>query len=205
MGLKGITIYREGSREGILETTKVIKEAPEAQPMESHEEESSSNNGQFTPPAPDEDDEGFIRPRLMSGTTIKMKLVEGSLYLTANRNGNIKEVFITLGRHGSAAKAEAEALGRIISLYLQSGGDVRRVITSLRGIKSASVSWDNGIKLESIPDTVSKALEIIVNGGKPVTNPAPFKGEMCPDCKEQTLIEEGGCNICKNCGYSQCG
>jgi ribonucleoside-diphosphate reductase alpha chain len=189
MGCKGMTIYREGSREGILETTKVAKK----------EEQAAGE---------------FDRPRLMEGRTLKLKLPQGGIYLTANIvNGEPKEVFVTLGKSGGDEKADAEALGRLISLYLQHGGDVRNVISTLKGIKGKYVSWDDGIQLQSIPDAVAKALELLVTNRvakdssirlmegeqQPIT-----RGATCPDCHESTLIFENGCYRCSSCGYSKC-
>ncbi len=193
LGCKGITIYREGSREGILETEKVAKkvEAPKA-------------------PA------SFERPKMMEGRTLKLKLPQGSIYLTANLvDGEIKEVFVTLGKSGADENADAAALGRLISLYLQHGGDVKSVIGTLKGIKGKYVSWDEGTQLQSIPDAIGKALEILTlnhvvkESGFPeeenMTGPGGKKqGATCPDCHESTLIFEGGCYKCTSCGYSKC-
>ncbi|MDG7016431.1 MAG: hypothetical protein JRM82_03545, partial [Nitrososphaerota archaeon] len=141
MGCKGMTIYREGSREGILETEKVAKK-----------EEAVAQQGM-----------SFDRPRAMEGRTLKLKLPQGGIYVTANMVGSEpKEVFVTLGKSGGDEKADAEALGRLISLYLQHGGDVRNVISTLKGIKGKYVSWDDGVQLQSIPDAVAKALELLV-------------------------------------------
>jgi ribonucleoside-diphosphate reductase alpha chain len=189
MGCKGITVYREGSREGILETEKVTKrvEAPKA---------------------------NFERPRLMEGKTLKLKLPQGGLYLTANLvNGELKEVFVTLGKSGGDEKADAEALGRLISLYLQHGGDIKSVISTLKGIKGKYVSWDEGTQLLSIPDAISKALELltlnhVVKESEIIQASAAGNksstGGMCPDCHESSLIYENGCYKCVNCGYSKC-
>jgi ribonucleoside-diphosphate reductase alpha chain len=185
MGCKGITVYREGSREGILETEKVTKKAevPRAQ---------------------------FERPRLMEGRTLKLKLPQGGLYLTANlNNGDLKEVFVTLGKSGGDEKADAEALGRLISLYLQHGGDIKSVISTLKGIKGKYVSWDEGTQLQSIPDAIAKALELLTlnhvvkeSGFPPSARKSD--GGTCPDCHESTLIFENGCYHCNSCGYSKC-
>ena len=191
MGCKGITVYREGSREGILETEKVTKkaEAPKT---------------------------SFERPRMMEGRTLKLKLPQGGLYLTANLvNGDLKEVFVTLGKSGGDEKADAEALGRLISLYLQHGGDIKQVISTLKGIKGKYVSWDEGTQLQSIPDAIAKALELITLNHVvkeaeaptvPVSSPEGRKtgGATCPDCHESSLIFESGCYKCTNCGYSKC-
>ena len=186
MGCKGITVYREGSREGILETEKVAKkmEAPKAV---------------------------FERPRLMEGRTLKLRLPQGALYLTANLvNGELKEVFVTLGKSGGDEKADAEALGRLISLYLQHGGDVKSVISTLKGIKGKYVSWDEGTQLQSIPDAIGKALELLTlnhvtkESGFPSEGKLSSMGGTCPDCHESTLIFENGCYHCGSCGYSKC-
>ncbi len=186
MGCKGITVYREGSREGILETEKVAKkaEAPKA---------------------------SFERPKLMEGRTLKLRLPQGGLYLTGNLvNGELKEVFVTLGKSGGDEKADAEALGRLISLYLQHGGDIKSVISTLKGIKGKYVSWDEGVQLQSIPDAIGKALEILTlnhvvkESDIPQQGKAAPMGGTCPDCHESTLVFENGCYHCNSCGYSKC-
>ena len=185
-GCKGITVYREGSREGILETEKVAKKT-ETPRME------------------------FERPRLMEGRTLKLRLPQGGLYLTANLdNGELKEVFVTLGKSGGDEKADAEALGRLISLYLQHGGDVKSIISTLKGIKGKYVSWDEGIQLQSIPDAIAKALELLTlnhvvrESGFPTEGNPKSLGGTCPNCHENTLIFENGCFHCGSCGYSKC-
>ena len=191
LGCKGITVYREGSREGILETEKVVKkvEAPRT-------------------PA------GFERPKVMEGRTLKLKLPQGSIYLTANLvEGEIKEVFVTLGKSGADENADAAALGRLISLYLQHGGDIKNVIGTLKGIKGKYVSWDEGTQLQSIPDAIAKALELLTLnhvvkesdfGEAQNRSAAAGSTGTCPDCHENTLVFENGCYHCNSCGYSKC-
>ena len=186
MGCKGITVYREGSREGILETASVAKKA-EAKAHVS-----------------------FERPKVMEGRTLKLKLPQGSIYLTANlTDGSIREVFVTLGKSGADENADAAALGRLISLYLQHGGDIKNVISTLKGIKGKYVSWDEGTQLQSIPDAIAKALEILTLNH--VVKESSFHGEAgkkgtgtCPDCHENSLVFENGCYHCNSCGYSKC-
>jgi ribonucleoside-diphosphate reductase alpha chain len=189
MGCKGITVYREGSREGILETEKVAKKVEQPK-------------GEFS------------RPRMMEGRTLKLRLPQGGLYLTANMvEGELKEVFVTLGKSGGDEKADAEAIGRLISLYLQHGGDIKNAISTLKGIKGKYVSWDEGTQLQSIPDAIAKALEILTmnhvvkEAEGPVTASGVSKeirGTTCPDCHENTLIFTNGCYHCNSCGYSKC-
>lgn len=180
-GCKGITVYREGAREGILLT---------------NEEAASQKSGTNAKP------HKFERPKVLTGHTVKMKLPQGSLYVTANKNGDdiIRETFVTLGKSGGDEKADAEALGRLISLYLQHGGKVHEVIQTLKGIQGRDVSWDNGQQLLSVPDAVAKALASL--SGTTVEKEQEFK--HCPDCGEAGLIFENGCYRCQECGYSKC-
>lgn len=183
LGCKGITVYREGSREGILETEKVGRKEQRATPAE------------------------FDRPRVMVGNTIKFKLPQGGLYVTANIEADrIEEVFVTLGKSGGDEKADTEAIGRLISLYLQEGGDVKNIISTLKGIRGKYVSWDDGVQVLSTPDAVAKALELLVEKSlaKQPSQPMLQGAAPCPDCHESSLIFESGCYKCANCGYSKC-
>ncbi len=181
-GCKGITVYREGAREGILLT---------------NEEASSQKSGMGAQKAK------FERPTILTGHTMKMKIPQGSLYVTANKNGDdvIRETFVTLGKSGGDEKADAEAIGRLISLYLQHGGSIQEVIHTLKGIQGRDVSWDNGQQLLSVPDAVAKALANL--SGTVVESKPELK--HCPDCGESSLIYEAGCFRCASCGYSKCG
>lgn len=145
----------------------------------------------------------FERPTVLTGHTIKMKLPQGSLYVTANKNGDevIRETFVTLGKSGGDEKADAEAIGRLISLYLQHGGNIQEVIHTLKGIQGRDVAWDNGQQLLSVPDAVAKALANL--SGMTVESKPELK--HCPDCGESSLIYENGCFRCASCGYSKCG
>ncbi|MCX8028516.1 MAG: adenosylcobalamin-dependent ribonucleoside-diphosphate reductase [Brevinematales bacterium] len=213
LGCKGITVYREGSREGVLITEDKNKKKETSEKKE------------------------FKRPRILTGETIKFRLPQGALYVTVNRDsdGVIKEVFINIGKSGGNEKADAEAIGRLISIYLQDGGSIDTVIKQLEGIKGDETFWDQGVALHSIPDAVAKALAIIhrneyeerlksselvsdetkntkekvkldnTNGsnGKGVSG-VNLRMEKCPSCEERTLVYENGCYVCKSCGYTKC-
>jgi ribonucleoside-diphosphate reductase alpha chain len=120
---------------------------------------------------------------------------------------------VTLGKSGGDEKADAEALGRLISLYLQHGGDIESVISTLKGIKGKYVSWDEGTQLLSIPDAIAKALELLTLNHVVKESSIPIEpegmgfiseGATCPDCHESALVFENGCYHCSNCGYSKC-
>jgi ribonucleoside-diphosphate reductase alpha chain len=198
LGCKGITIYREGSREGILETANVEKKKEGA---------AKDTKQQQQPQQEARAPAVFERPKVMTGRTLKLKLPQGGLYVTANSDevGALKEVFVTLGKLGGDEKADAEAIGRLISLYLQHGGDIQSVVRMLKGIRGKYVSWEEGVQLLSIPDAVAKALEVLTAGKVNKESSIPvMRGGTCPDCNENAIIFESGCYKCTNCGYSKC-
>ena len=221
-GCKGITVYREGSREGILITDEqqAKNKAPaqeqipqEMQPMTVRE---------------------WTRDRLLTGQTMKVKLQEGSLYVTANFDStSMREVFINLGKTGSEEKSYTEAIGRLASRYLQLGGNVEGIVESLKGIKSSSsITWDKGMKFYSVPDAIAKSLEVMAGivgpstaaallkndaqvvgpidgkqvsmSSKGVHEGGKIKPDRCPSCKEDTLVNENGCFTCMACSYTKC-
>ncbi|MDE1846889.1 MAG: adenosylcobalamin-dependent ribonucleoside-diphosphate reductase [Candidatus Micrarchaeota archaeon] len=204
-GCKGITVYREGSREGILITDDKQKEI-------------SKEKGVTEPP------KVWARPKTMIGETVTFRLPNGAIYITINSDAHgPKEIFVMLGKTGSDDSSYSQAIGRLSSLYLQQGGDAQDLIKSLKGIQGRSATWDHGIQLLSVPDAVAKAIEAVVNRahqaqiGKPaqVTIPQPqaviaTNGSQlgvldCPKCSEHTLVSENGCDHCQSCGYSRCG
>jgi ribonucleoside-diphosphate reductase alpha chain len=191
-GCKGITVYREGSREGILLTEEMNRRKSSGGQVGGGEES----------PRLQSVSKMFQRPKILSGQTIKLKLAQGSIFITVNRNGDnlIREVFVTLGKSGGDEKADAEAIGRLISLYLQHGGDLKEVIHTLKGIQGRDVTWDEGMQLMSIPDAVAKALEKL--SGTFVEVEPQFR--HCPECGESSLIYENGCYRCVSCGWSKC-
>ncbi|MGI0134932.1 MAG: hypothetical protein ACREBW_08260, partial [Candidatus Micrarchaeaceae archaeon] len=215
-GCKGITVYREGSREGILITEEELKKKQQAA---GSDRLASSDD--------------WKRPQVLTGRTIKFEVPQGTLYLTANMdNEAVREVFITLGRAGSDEKSYTEAIGKLMSKYLQQGGDIKEVIASLKGIRSNSVTWEHGLRLYSVPDAIAKALEMAIGqsslamGVSPATltdhaakkevkevkvalnkglslNKEAHMGS-CPKCSEHTLKNENGCVSCLSCGYTKC-
>ena len=207
-GCKGITVYREGSRQGVLTVDEQPK-APEAKPE-----------------APKEK---WKRPLALIGKTVKLKIQQESLYVTSSfdEEAKIREVFINMGNTGSQEKSYTEAIGKLISEYLQlNGGDIKVVIDSLKGIRATdSLSYDRGLKLYSVPDAIAKALEITLGITNFKTTPLSEHGKetgdgrqlgvkasgdkevkpsKCKECGENMLVYESGCYTCKNCGYTKC-
>lgn len=184
-GLKGITIYRDKSRE--------------AQPL---------STGPAEKPA-----EGVLAPRkrskITSGITERVTTGCGYLYVTVNSDEQgICEVFSTLGKAGGCASAQLEATCRLISLALRSGIDVAKVVRQLRGIRCPSIAWEEGKSILSCGDAIASVLEKHTTGydGKPKLEDyglAKNLAGQCPDCGNLLVYQEG-CFICPSCGYTKC-
>ncbi len=213
-GCKGVTIYRDGSRDsqvlniGGVNADKAQAEAPVAY---GHIE-----------PRP--------RPAMTRGITERMRIGCGSLYVTVNYDDSgICEVFTSTGKAGGCP-SQSEATARLVSIALRSGISVREVIDQLRGIRCPSTIRQTGMQCTSCPDAIARVLTkvsaFLNDGGstadmpasEPVlgvqaaktpipAGPAPAAekpGAVCPECGG-VLEHESGCAICRGCGYSKCG
>ena len=101
------------------------------------------------------------RPAMLRGRTLKLNSPLGDLYVTINEDegGRPFEVFCTLGKAGGAATADAEAVGRLISLALRSGIPVSAVKDQLRGVSSDRAVGVGPNKVLSLPDAIGQAIE----------------------------------------------
>ncbi|MDP2917750.1 MAG: vitamin B12-dependent ribonucleotide reductase [Dehalococcoidia bacterium] len=191
-GLKGITIYRDGSREGQVLTTGKEQKKAEAVAV-------SAGVG--------------LKPRKRAkqtrGVTEKVTTGCGSLYVTVNSDDQgICEVFSTLGKAGGCASAQLEATSRLISLALRSGINVESVVKQLRGIRCPSIAWEEGKSVLSCADAIGSVLEKFITNGdsKPRMQDYGLAKNMagqCPDCGNLLVFQEG-CFICPSCGYTKC-
>lgn len=190
LGCKGVTIYRDGSRDAQVLTVSVKDKAP-VRPQ---------------------DIEPRKRPDVTYGKTIKMKTGCGNLYVTVNEDvEGICEVFAAMGKSGGCASAQSEAISRLVSTALRAHVKPEAIVKHLRGTRCPAPAWQEGGIVMSCPDAIGIALEKYIHdknnkGGKFVfknTSGQKMLGEMCPECGT-TLEHEGGCNVCRVCGYSKC-
>jgi ribonucleoside-diphosphate reductase alpha chain len=207
LGVKGVTVYRDGSRdEQVLNIGKVNrKEGTE----ESAEVEKQARIEPLRTPRP--------RPAVTRGTTQRLETGCGKLYVTINEDENgLCEVFTQMGKSGGCTASQSEALARLISLALRSGIDVKMIIKQLRGIRCPSPLWQPGGAILSCPDAIAKALERYVESKENLAKPAAQqttqkqnrvdKGDVCPECPECGAMVDyaEGCVVCRSCGYSRC-
>jgi ribonucleoside-diphosphate reductase alpha chain len=217
LGCKGVTVYRDKSRdEQVLNIGGVNAKAG------AQEREASPSPGPepFVTPRP--------RPDTLIGVTKEIKTSCGKLYVTINRDEKgIFEVFNQMGKAGGCAASQSEAIGRLASLALRSGVQPGMIVKQLKGISCHLPSWggNGGGKILSCADAVSKAIEWYLENfeamfpgfPKPVTEAARPEAKKashsaweeeiargaCPDCGSQVERQEG-CLKCRSCGFSEC-
>ena len=196
LGCKGITVYRDGSREdqvlssGIKMTVSEGKVAPRS------------------------------RPDITYGLTQRLETGCGHMYVTINSDElGPCEVFIQMGKVGGCASAQLEAIARLSSLSLRSNINLEAIIRQLKGIRCPSPMWHNGTLITSCGDAVGQALENFLKNNnnlkaeslnietvveKHIDEPGAKSAiYVCPDCGS-TVEHLEGCLKCPVCGWSKC-
>ena len=187
-GLKGITIYRSGSRP--VQVLSLKKEKEGAGAAETIMQ--VGTNGKIAPRP---------RPLKTHGITERVRTGCGNLYVTVNWDDkDICEVFAQMGKTGGCAACQIEAESRLISLALRSGIRVQSIVTQLAGIRCPSPIWHKGSQILSCPDAIAKVLASASGLEIEKANPAFMS---CPECGS-VLEPEGGCFLCRSCGFSKC-
>jgi len=203
LGCKGVTVYRDRSRDGQVLNIGEVKRAGERAPEKG------------ITPRP--------RPAETTGSTQKSGTGCGNLYITINSDeAGMCELFATMGKSGGCAASQIEAIGRLTSLALRAGVDPDSIVKQLKGIRCPSPLLGRGGMTYSCADAIGKAVEKASRkaGGAEPVEAAPSEVTLdtfathtnghsnvvgaCPDCGGP-LRHEAGCMVCKFCGYSKCG
>ncbi len=175
---KGVTVYRDGSRDNQVLSTGATEQAKQTREQatsdrrrigelegttaELHHEIERLRKQLFEAEAENLQRRAKrARPDKLRGTTIRKETPLGTMFLniTEDDRGQPFEVFITLGKAGGAATADAEAMGRLISLALRSGIPLPSIHRQLRGISSDRAVGLGPNKVLSVPDAIGIALE----------------------------------------------
>ncbi|MCD7938038.1 MAG: adenosylcobalamin-dependent ribonucleoside-diphosphate reductase [Tannerellaceae bacterium] len=218
-GCKGCTVYRDGSRSGVLLSTDKGKKKDDCNCMEPpvivskrpRELEADvvkfQNNREkwiafvgllngrpyeiFTGLA--DDDEGIMLPKnVVKGTIIKSYDDDGQKHYDFQFK-NKRGYKMTIEGLDGKFNPEFWNYAKLISGVLRYGMPIDQVIKLVQGmeLKDESINtWKNGVE---------RALK------KYLPNGTEAKGQTCPNCGLETLIYQEGCLICKNCGASRCG
>ena len=205
LGCKGVTIYRDGSREEqVLNISNSKKNDLKT--------EDPVRDKKHVAPRP--------RPVVTTGTTSKVTTGCGNLYVTINVDDNNMpfEVFVQMGKSGGCAASQLEAVARLVSLALRSGVENKKIIDQLKGIRCPSPSWGKSGRIFSCADAVARVLELRLGNGQMHHKEEDLEHRsphtmiedklanvvgVCPDCGA-ALRHEEGCVVCRSCGYSKC-
>ncbi len=195
LGCKGVTVYRDGSREN-----QVLTYGPAP----------AATEGKVAPRS---------RPEVTRGVTQRLETGCGHMYVTINSDDQgACEVFVQMGKVGGCASAQLEAIARLSSLALRSAVNLESIVRQLKGIRCQSPMWHKGTMITSCGDAVGQALEAFLanysSGGiKSVEFNAAEGTESdlkrcirvatCPDCGS-TVEHLEGCLKCPSCGWSKC-
>lgn len=257
---KGVTIYRDGSREMQVLNIGQVKgkesSKPGASAPEANAEAMTQQAISVVAPRP--------RPDITTGFTEKVKIGCGNLYITVNYDEQgICEVFTNTGRAGGCP-SQSEATARLVSVALRSGIDAKSIVEQLKGIRCPSTIRQKDLRCLSCPDAIGRLIEKVLklqngNGNgkengcgsgdteiikdvvkksmsdtgridhvpRPTGNSPEYDERHlnesgldagsreyslsdtlhmtnCPECGNP-VEHEGGCVICKHCGFSKCG
>jgi ribonucleoside-diphosphate reductase alpha chain len=195
LGCKGVTVYRDGSRESQV-LSKGKKDGTSSKPTDAIREEREK----IVPRK---------RPAAIKGSTRAMKTGCGSVYVTVNEDeeGNPLEVFNHMGKAGGCAASQSDAIGILVSLALTSNITPEEIIAHLKGISCHQHAWSSGGKISSCADAIAKALELYMtrgNGNGGGSKDMVMRIGACPECGGP-VEHEGGCAVCRNCGFTKCG
>jgi ribonucleoside-diphosphate reductase alpha chain len=229
LGCKGITVYRDGSREnqpmqlGLAKGEKPSKPAP-AVPPETPPF-GSGVWGQLRP---------IKRPKRLAGITDARQTPEGNLYLTLNlHEGRPLELFAQIGKAGSDISAFTEAIARLISLAFRCGVEPAAVADELLGIGGSRFVGFGPNRVRSVPDAIGQFLQenlsklsqgreaeaelpqlelglatVAASETPPPSPKAKTNGKvrynLCPVCGMHTFGYVEGCAKCIACGHSEC-
>lgn len=187
-GCKGVTIYRDGSRDMQVLSVKKEKTKPEdTVPHESAKKRVKRD-----------------RPRALTGSTYQMQTGCGPLYVTVNEDeSGVFELFTTMGKAGGCASSQCEAIGRLVSLAWRSGVQARQAVKQLIGITCHKPTGFGENRITSCADAVAKAIQIHMAEHEEENLAHANNGGACPDCGGP-VEHEGGCCVCHVCGFSEC-
>ncbi len=179
---KGVTVYRDGSRDmQVLSTGSTAKKVQEQKNEGTKDPRPASELTELKATVAELEAElartrkqlheveaenlqrraKRSRPELLRGSTRRVETPLGTLYVTITEDdkGQPFEMFMSLGKAGGALMADVEAVGRLISLALRSGIPMQEIHRQLRGISSDRVTGLGPNKVLSVPDAIGIAME----------------------------------------------
>ncbi|HEY5672491.1 MAG TPA: vitamin B12-dependent ribonucleotide reductase [Malonomonas sp.] len=189
-GCKGVTIYRDGSRDMQVLSVGTKEDTAKKEDNVPMESKKASRKRE--------------RPRALKGSTYQMETGCGPLYITVNEDENgLFELFTTMGKAGGCAASQCEAIGRLVSLAWRSGVQARQAVKQMIGITCHKPAGFGANRITSCADAVAKAIELHMLNEEDSPIRHVNAGGACPECGGP-VEHEGGCCVCHSCGYSEC-
>ncbi|MBN2011460.1 vitamin B12-dependent ribonucleotide reductase [candidate division KSB1 bacterium] len=189
LGCKGVTIYRDGSRD-----VQVLNKGKQQSGQ-------AAVSAPITVPVPAKK----RRPTLLQGKTMKMNTGCGALYVTLNEDDNgLFELFNTMGKAGGCAASQSEAIGRLVSLAWRHNIKPEEIIRELSGISCHKPYGFGADRNLSCADSIANAIRTYLNLNREDVSDLTMRSGACPDCGGP-MEHESGCVVCRSCGYSECG
>jgi len=196
MGLKGMTVYRDGSRDGVLTTKKSVK------------------FNKYDAPKRPKDLLCDVHNIMAKGRPWKVLigLLEDMPYEVFAVNGTIERIPIDRGILRKVQRGQYDLLNLAGEVVIE---NITHNMTQDEEAFTRTISWAlrHGAKLEFGIEQLNKSQGDITSFAKAIARTLSkyTKDKMrvknnllCPDCGQSTMVMEGGCNSCKNCGYTAC-
>lgn len=212
MGVKGLTVYRDGSK-----SIQVLQSSKEKKDEKSLEGKIKDRRK---------------RPQSLIATEKKVLTPFGDVFVSYGFDGvGLRETFVKIGKAGEDVNALSEALGRVISTGLKYNVPPEEFIEQLKGIGGSSSVGFGKDRILSIPDAIAKKMIEVLEYEGPVlietyqklygekkeieTKEKSSNGssndkknmlgfDLCPSCRLTTLYRGEGCEKCYNCEYEKC-
>ncbi|MBI2766459.1 MAG: vitamin B12-dependent ribonucleotide reductase [Chloroflexi bacterium] len=219
-GCKGITIYRDGSRD--MQVLKYAGKSDEQAAVEAAQALVLKHAGPIRRKLPDE----------RAAITHKFRVGEQEGYMTVGLfdDGTPGEVFINVNKQGSTVSGLMDTVAMLTSYALQYGVPLQELASKLKNsrFEPSGPTGNKQIPIAtSIVDYVFRYLELKFNTDRSAVQPSLIPADQvvastgvdtivhqyentvpsgvgCPDCGSVLMYGEG-CLVCRNCGYNKCG
>ncbi|UCF34968.1 MAG: vitamin B12-dependent ribonucleotide reductase [Phycisphaerales bacterium] len=186
---KGVTVYRDGCRDhqpmALRDSKEVNEDGGKSKPQEGPQP--------AVPPAL----HPAVLPEITSGIRIRQLTPFGNMHINITvdpKSERELEVFAQLGKGGDLANSDLEAICRMVSLWLRSGGSIQHVIQQMRGIGSSlQVSTKEG-KIMSLADGLGRALSRYMRAKAQFGLKALILGEYDMAALDNTSVPQNGKN-----------